>query len=208
MDYETKVSTLLNVGSAANCHKAVAMGTRMQKGLHPTMPRKKGDEKYDPVTFTVEDDGHGSIWIHDDSQASMGDIADFVIACAQRFNLQGMWSFEASCDASRPTTDAYGGYFALIDLSKREVMQYGGTRQSVDTAIAGLKLREADGPLWAKLAIDAALQAAENEYGPMSERTIDEMTMLLGEAFSTARAAKPSESDTKIIESQNVEAGL
>jgi hypothetical protein len=46
-------------------------------------------------------------------------VIQFVLLCAEVFDLQGVWAFTWALTCSKPRLDAFGGGAHVIDLGKR-----------------------------------------------------------------------------------------
>ena len=201
MDYTSEMSATLDVGSAANAELAMAMFERMANGLQPLEPEGNGADEEDEgigddLGLLVElDERPGLLWLQSDFSLNASNLATYVLACAVRFNLSGLWHAEIADTASKPVVDAFGGAFIVLDLSARTVLRTGGTCDEVR------KTREAhaalaSGPNWLTEAVERAVsdaRAACPQLGRQAEGDlrIEVAAALAGgtRAFSADRAA-------------------
>lgn len=65
-----------------------------------------------------------ALWIHSDDYGEPAHVVEFVLRCAEAFNLKGRWGFTWSYSCSRPRVDAFGGGAYLIDLTSRDPVDW------------------------------------------------------------------------------------
>lgn len=115
-DYFTQFSCALDMGTATNAARAIAMLDAM---------REKDDDP--PYGFDAEiaPDDPGKIYMTDGGdQGDPEHVIRFVLACAAAFDLRGRWGFSWSLSCSKPRLDGFGGGAQLIDLTARKSIDW------------------------------------------------------------------------------------
>jgi hypothetical protein len=77
--------------------------------------------------FTMEVDhesGPGALWIYSDEYGEPEHVIRFVLRCAEVLNLNGLWGFTWGLSCSKPRLEAFGGGAQLLDLGRRESIDY------------------------------------------------------------------------------------
>jgi hypothetical protein len=113
-DYYTNFSCVLDVGSAENATRALAIFKELEAELDREQNLAIG------FAVAVEHDQPSQIWIFD--EGGFGDVENviaYVFCCAEEFDLSGRWGFVWSLNCSRPLLDGYGGGAQLLDLGTR-----------------------------------------------------------------------------------------
>ncbi|MCO5067049.1 MAG: hypothetical protein M9924_22040 [Rhizobiaceae bacterium] len=112
-NYYTHFSVTLDVKTPENALAAIQ--------LHTYSLQKETNEPY-ADRFRLEPfcDNTSTLWIYDEESGSADAVVDFVLLCAEMFDLNGLWGFETAETCSKPRFDAFGGTAYLIDLTRRE----------------------------------------------------------------------------------------
>ena len=128
-DYYTHFSCLLDVGSAANATRALALFD-------------KGDD-WDPeaergfVVSVHPDDSGRCLWIRDEEHGDPEMVIRFVKRCAAALGLTGRWGFQYACTCSRPRLDGFGGGGHVLDLATGEMVDWISTDDWLSILLAG-----------------------------------------------------------------------
>lgn len=118
-DYFTHFSCIFDVGSAENAERAVVIRDQFAVELDEREGCQPGlDLEIDP------DHGSGALWISSDGYGEPEHVIDFVLRCAEAFDLSGRWGFRWALTCSRPRLDGYGGGAQLIDLGERRSLAW------------------------------------------------------------------------------------
>ena len=118
-DYLTNFSCVLDVGSAENAARALALRDEYAVELDADEGREPG--------FDLQADPHhgaGALWISSDGYGEPEHVIDFVLRCAEAFDLTGRWGFAWALTCSKPRLDAFGGGAQLIDLGQRRSLAW------------------------------------------------------------------------------------
>jgi hypothetical protein len=114
-DQLTQFSCLFDVGSAENAAQAEEVRGTFTAELY----RQEGG--YPGFEMQVEHDiGPGSLWIHGDEYGEPEHVIRFVLRCAERLSLEGVWGFTWSHSCSSARVDAFGAH--VIDLVARRTI--------------------------------------------------------------------------------------
>lgn len=118
-DYLTQFSCVLDVGSAENAARALALRDEYAVELDADEGREPGfDLEADPFQ------GAGALWISSDGYGEPEHVIDFVLRCAEAFDLTGRWGFAWALTCSKPRLDGFGGGAQLIDLGERRSLAW------------------------------------------------------------------------------------
>jgi hypothetical protein len=118
-DYFTQFSCIFNVGSAENA----ALAATIYGELAVELDQEEGTEL--GFEFEVDlEDGPGALWIHSDENGEPEHVIKFVLNCAERMNLSGVWGFTWGLSCSRPRLDAFGGGAQILDLGRRKTLHW------------------------------------------------------------------------------------
>ena len=118
-EYYTRFCCVLDVGSAENVVRALVLRDEYAAELD-------ADEGVEPG-FDLEADPHrgdGALWIHSNDHGEPEHVIDFVIQCAEAFDLDGRWGFVWALNCSKPRLDGFGGGAQLIDLGERRSLAW------------------------------------------------------------------------------------
>lgn len=208
-NYYTKVSTMLDLGDEANVPVAMAIATPMEQGLFPLAEDTgqiasasiSADHEHaktiepEPLGFQIQAEGDGQIAIFEDEYAEPSRIVDFVLACAARFGLTGLWRFEVARDASKPYSDAYGGSCYLLNLGEQQIVHAESTADLLDRTEAGLIGVGSSGATGTAFrnAVDAALRAAAAIRPDLTPHEREEMRILVAGALSRVLTKPPAD---------------
>ena len=117
-NYYTQFSCIFDVGSAENSARAADI----RRELETEMEEKDAD-----LGFSMEQDldtSLGALWIYSDECGEPEHVIKFVLRCAETMNLTGVWGFTWALSCSRPRLDSYGGGAQVLDLGKRETIEW------------------------------------------------------------------------------------
>ncbi len=119
-DYFTQFSCIFDVGTAENATRA--------HQIHDDLAEQLEEHENASIGFDMDydrDPKTGALWIYsDDGDGDPEHVMTFVKLCAEAFNLQGRWGFVWSQTCSRPRLDGFGGGAQVIDLSRRESLEW------------------------------------------------------------------------------------
>ena len=150
-DYFTRFSCIFNVGSAENAARAEEIRGAFAADLY----RDEGG--YPGFEMQVDhENGPGALWLYNDEYGEPGHVIQFVLRCAEALDLTGLWGFRWALTCSRPRLDAFGGGAQLIDLGKRESVDWIDCEHWLAEGLAG----RADG------AATATLSPADERAAP------------------------------------------
>jgi hypothetical protein len=118
-DYFTQFSCIFDVGSEENA----ALDATIYGELAVELDQEEGT---DPgFEFEVDlEHGPGTLWIHSEENGEPEHVIKFVLKCAQRMNLSGVWGFTWGLSCSRPRLDSFGGGAQILDLGRRETLHW------------------------------------------------------------------------------------
>ena len=117
-NYYTLFSVLFPVGSADNVAPALALYEQLAAEL---------EEENETIGFLAEADEPSTgvdLWLHSDESGEPEHVITFALRCAEAFGLTGMWGFRWSLSCSKPRLDGYGGGAQLLDLGRRESLEW------------------------------------------------------------------------------------
>jgi hypothetical protein len=121
-DYFTHFSCLLDVGSAENAARALAIYNAMVVEAAIEDPPSKGF-----ALAIVPEHGGNTLWMHDAGTGDPQAVIDFVTACAAAFGLTGRWGFQFALTCSKPRVGAFGGGAHVLDLATGETLAWTST---------------------------------------------------------------------------------
>lgn len=117
-NYQTSFSVQFHVG-AGNVEAALAIYKQMEA---------ERDDADEAIGFEAERDSpddDATLWLHDGyGDGDVEAVIAFALKCAEALNLTGRWGFCWSLSASRPLLDAFGGGAQLLDLGRRESLDW------------------------------------------------------------------------------------
>ncbi len=124
-DYFTSFSVLLPVG-AGNIEAALALYAQFEQEL-------EADDQ--SVGFLAGQDALNSdaVWLWDgDGEGDPENLIAYAFRCAEAFGLTGLWGFHFSLSCSRPRLDGFGGGAQVLDLGRRESVDWLDTGHWLD----------------------------------------------------------------------------
>jgi hypothetical protein len=118
-DYFTSFSCLFDTGSQENAERAAVIRDELAAELE----RDEGCA----LGFTMDAGEHGppgTLWLYSDDYGEPEHVIDFVLRCAEAFDLKGRWGFVWALTCTRPRLDGFGGGAQLIDLTARKSIDW------------------------------------------------------------------------------------
>jgi hypothetical protein len=129
-DYYTQFSCLLDVNSTENVTRALEI-----------YERASNDDEEFPLSagfvLSPEEEGETKLWIRDDISGDPECVIQFVLMCAEVFDLKGLWGFEYSNGCSKHRLEAFGGGAHVIDLTARKSVGWISTNEWLYCALQG-----------------------------------------------------------------------
>ena len=126
-DYFTHFSCLLDVGTPENAARALE--------LYNDTPAD--DDRFSLSDFfrlSLNGESGSQLWIYEDATGDPEHVIQFVLLCAEQFDLKGLWGFEYANTCSRPRLKAFGGGAHVVDLGTRKSIGW----VSTNTWLAGV----------------------------------------------------------------------
>jgi hypothetical protein len=114
-DYFTHFSCVLDVVTARNAARALEL-------YKNTPADDDGFSLSDGFLLSLNGESGSQLWIYDDPTGNPERVIEFVLLCAEQFDLKGLWGFEWAHTCSRPRIGAFGGGALLIDLATGETL--------------------------------------------------------------------------------------
>jgi hypothetical protein len=124
-DYFTSFSVLLPVG-AGNIEAALALYAQFEQEL-------EADDQ--SVGFLAGQDALNSdaVWLWDgNGEGDPENLIAYAFRCAEAFGLTGLWGFHFSLSCSCPRLDGFGGGAQVLDLGRRESVDWLDTGHWLD----------------------------------------------------------------------------
>lgn len=118
-DYFTQFSCILDVGTAENAVRAMAVRDVFAAELDVREGRDPGFDLASDPTHSP-----GALWISSDGYGEPEDVIAFVLRCAETFDLTGRWGFAWAHTCSKPRLDGFGGGAHLLDLGARKSLAW------------------------------------------------------------------------------------
>jgi len=114
--YWTGFSVELPVG-AGNIDAALAIYTQFRDEL---------DAGRQPIGFRAEkiEPNNGTVWLWDGGFGDVEHVISYAFRCAEAFGLAGFWGFRWGFYTPRPVLDGFGGGAQLLDLGRRESVDW------------------------------------------------------------------------------------
>jgi hypothetical protein len=129
-DYFTHFSCLLDVGTPENAARAL--------DLYASTPEDEDDLRpSDGFDLSIQSESGSVLWIRDDCSGDPERVIEFVLICAEQFDLKGLWGFEYANTCSKPRLDAFGGGAHVIDLGARKSVGWTSTNEWLAAALDG-----------------------------------------------------------------------
>lgn len=84
------------------------------------------DAGYQPIGFRAEriEPNNGTVWLWDGGDGDVEHVIDYAFRCARALNLTGLWGVRYSLCSSRPVLDGFGGGAQVLDLGRRESVDW------------------------------------------------------------------------------------
>lgn len=118
-DYFTHFSCLLDVGTPENAARALALYNALSKEGASEEPPSDG------FLLSIQPEHGGTaLWIRDDVTGDPERVIQFVLRCAELFQLTGRWGFQYANTCSKLRLDGFGGGAHVLDLSTRETIAW------------------------------------------------------------------------------------
>jgi hypothetical protein len=118
-DYFTHFSCILDVRSPENVIRALEIFEAFATELMDTEGMEPGfDIEHDTVHSA------NALWFHGDGYGDPEHVIDFVLRCAEAFDLTGRWGFTWALSCSKPRLDGFGGGAQLLDLGERRSLAW------------------------------------------------------------------------------------
>lgn len=129
-DYFTHFSCLLDMRTPENAARALE--------LYNDQPEDEdGLRLSDGFLLSLEGGSGTELWIYDDGSGDPERVIEFVLLCAETFDLKGLWGFEYANTCSRPRLDAFGGGAHVVDLGNRKSIGWVSTNEWLTIALSG-----------------------------------------------------------------------
>ena len=118
-DYFTHFSCLLDVGTPENAARALALYNVLSEEGASEEPPSEG------FLLSIQPEHGGTaLWIRDDVTGDPKRVIQFVLRCAEQFQLTGKWGFQYANTCSKPRLDGFGGGAHVLDLAARETIAW------------------------------------------------------------------------------------
>ena len=118
-DYFTHFSCLLDVGTPENAARALALYNALSEEGASEEPPSEG------FLLSIQPEHGGTaLWIRDDVTGDPERVIQFVLRCAEQFQLSGRWGFQYANTCSKPRLDGFGGGAHVLDLAARETIAW------------------------------------------------------------------------------------
>jgi hypothetical protein len=128
-DYFTHFSCTLDVGTPENAARALE--------LYNDAPQDDdGFSLSDGFLLSLTGQSGSQLWIYDDVTGDPEGVVQFVLLCAEHFDLKGLWGFKYATTCSRPRIDAFGGGAHVIDLGARKSIGWVNTGEWLTRTLA------------------------------------------------------------------------
>jgi hypothetical protein len=129
-DYYTNFSCLLDVGTPENAARA-------PKFYDSAPEDDDGLCLSDGFLLSLQEEGGTQLWIRDNGTGDPERVIAFVLLCAERFDLKGLWGFEYANTSSKPRFDAFGGGAHVVDLGARKSVGCVNTNEWLAITLGG-----------------------------------------------------------------------
>lgn len=130
-DFFTHFSCLLDVGMPKNAARALDLYNRMME------ENAAEDPLSEAFLLSIQPEHGGTqLWIRDDVTGDPQAVIDFVLRCAEEFDLAGRWGFQWANTCSRPRVNAFGGGAHVLDLGRRKPVAWIATNPWLDTTLS------------------------------------------------------------------------
>ena len=140
-DYFTHFSCLFDLGSADKARRALDLFHRLR-----AQEEDADDPEFSGFELSQQDGPEGSsLWIHDDDSGDVEGVINFVLRCAEEFDLSGLWGFDFCHTCSRPRLEAFGGGAHVVDLGARKSLGWISTHEWLTSVLNGEDIDAAEG---------------------------------------------------------------
>lgn len=129
-DYFTHFSCLFDVGTTENA--ACALGLYQNAET-----REDGSRLSDGFEVSLQEDGGSKLWVRDDGSGVPDQVIEFILLCAEEFDLKGLWGFAWADTCNSPRLDAFGGGAHVIDLGARKTVAWISTNEWLSDVLTG-----------------------------------------------------------------------
>ena len=129
-DYFTHFSCVLDVGAPENVDRALDIYDTATTPIDD-LPLSRG------FFLSQQEESPNKLWIHDEGSGDPECVIKFVLLCAEKFDLNGLWGFEYANTCSKPRLDAFGGGAHVIDLGARKSLGWISTNEWLCRALEG-----------------------------------------------------------------------
>ncbi|WP_226017700.1 hypothetical protein [Novosphingobium sp. FKTRR1] len=118
-DYFTHFSCLLDVGTPENAARALALYNALSEEGASEEPPSEG------YLLSIQPEHGGTaLWMRDDVTGDPERVIQFVLRCAEQFQLTGRWGFQYANTCSKHRLDGFGGGAHVLDLATRETIAW------------------------------------------------------------------------------------
>ncbi len=129
-DYFTHFSCLFDVGTPENIARALDL-------YRDAEPNEDGWRPSEGFSMSLIDADGPKLWIRDEDNGSPDLVIEFVLLCAEKFDLKGLWGFTWANTCSKPRPGAFDGSAVVIDLGARKSSGYVNTGEWLGLALEG-----------------------------------------------------------------------
>lgn len=129
-DYYTHFSCIFAVGTHENAMRALDL-------YQNAVPNEDDRCLSDGFVLSLPEEGGTKLWIHDDVSGDPELVIEFILLCAEEFDLKGLWGFTWADVCSRPRLDAFGGGAHVIDLGARKTLGWISTNEWLCDVLSG-----------------------------------------------------------------------
>lgn len=132
-NYWTSFSVLFLVG-AGNVEAALALYAQLEAEL-------EADDGTIGFTAVEDEPGSGVLWLWDGDSGDPEHVITYALRCAEAFGLTGRWGFRWSLCCSKPHLDSAGGGAQMLDLGRRESIDWVDTEHWLSEQLDRAKIR-------------------------------------------------------------------
>jgi hypothetical protein len=117
-DYYIRFTCLLDVGSAQNAARAVAIREQLAAELKAAEDVSLGFDMQEPTRHESD----GRLILYSEDYGDIEHLIRFVGRCGKEFNLTGRWGFQWTLGCSKPRLDSFEGGACVLDLASGRVI--------------------------------------------------------------------------------------
>jgi hypothetical protein len=117
-DYYTRFACLLDVSSAQNAARAVAIREQLAAELEAAEDVSLGFDMEGPTRHESD----GRLILYSEDYGDIEHVILFVRRCAKELNLTGRWGFCWTQGCSKARVDAFDGGVCIVDLGSGQVV--------------------------------------------------------------------------------------